>query len=179
MVRMFAILSAFGLVVALLVGVGGNAAVRVTYFGGGMPTYDASRFEDCGPATLTDRMDDDCYRYLRAGSDEPLECNYILGFRAGAGAVTRLRVSVALMRDGALIGRDTIRIGSLQRPADDPYVTETIRGACEAKQLHILEARASVDGQETDLIAAGAIRSAGFAPFMPDFFVRIGPAAGS
>ena len=179
MVRMFAILSVVGFVVALASSLLGGSNVQVTFLGGGMPTYDSSNFEDCGPSGWSggSAPDDDCYAYLRAGADATVECDYILGFRAGAAPVTRLRVKLALMRDGKVIGRDSIQINSLDQPAEDPYVTKTIRGECEAKQVRILEAHAHVDGQETDLIAAGGISSKGLMPFLPDFFIKVGPAA--
>lgn len=178
MVRMFVILSALGLVVALVAGLLGGSNVQVTFLGGGVPTYDASNFEDCGPSGWSGRSasDDDCYAYLRAGADATMECDYILGFRAGAAPVTRLRVKLALMRDGKVVGRDSIQINSLERPAEDPYVTKTIRGECEVMQVRILEAHARIDGRETDLIAAGGISSKGLVPFLPDFFVKVGPA---
>lgn len=177
MVRMVAILTCFGLVGALVFGFLGSSNVQVTYFGGGIPSYDPSNFEDCGPATWDggSAPDSDCYAYLKPDSDETLECDYTLGFRAGEAPVTRLRVKLALMRDGKVIGRDSIRINSLERPADDPYVTQTIRGECDAMQVRILEARADVAGHDTDLIAAGAIASKGLMPLFPDFFVKIGP----
>jgi len=181
MVRMFVILSALGLVAALVFGLLGSSSVQVTFLGGSLPTYDPSNFEDCRPSSVSggSAPDDDCYAYLRAGSEATAECDYILGFRAGAAPVTRLQVKLALMRDGKVIGRDSIQINSLERPADDPNVTKTIRGECEAKQVRILEARAYVGGQETDLIAAGGISSKGLVPFLPDFFVKVGPAAGA
>lgn len=171
MVRMIAILAGFGLVAALVFGVLGRSSVQVTYFGGGVPTYDASNFEDCGPGSPPN---DDCYAYLKPGNDEETACDYTLGFRAGDAPVTRLRVKLALMRDGKVIGRDSIQINSLDRPADDPYVTKTIRGECEAKALRITEARALVAGEETDLIASGGIASKSLMPLFPDFFIKIG-----
>lgn len=179
MVRMFAILSGFGLVAALVFGLLDSSSVQVTMFGMGLPSYDSSNFEDCGPVAWNggEAVDDDCYAYLKADSDETLECDYTLGFRAGGAPVTRLRVKLALMRDGKVVGRDDIRINSLERPADDPYVTKTIRGECDAKQVRIVEARASVGGRETDLIATEGISSKGLMPLLPDFFVKIGPAA--
>jgi hypothetical protein len=181
MVRMFAILSSMGLVFALVFGLRDGATVQVTLFGNGPPSYDPSNFEDCGPQSSSDGVpeaSDDCYAYLRPGADEPLACDYTLGFRAGADArVERLRVRLALMGDGKAIGRDSIEIGSLDRPADDPYVTRTIRADCGAKHVHITEAYAFVDGQETDLIATGDIGSTGLMPLLPDFFIKIGPAA--
>ena len=54
--------------------------------------------------------------------------------------MTRLRVKLALMRDGKVIGRDSIQIASLDRRLDDPYVTKTFRATCNAKQMRILEA---------------------------------------
>jgi len=179
MVRMFAILSGFGLVAALVFGLLDQSSVQVTLFGMGPPSYDASNFEDCGPAAWNggDAADDDCYAYLKADSDETLECDYTLGFRAGGPSVTRLRVKLALMRDGKVIGRDDIRIDSLERPADNPYVTKTVRGECDAKQVRIVEAHASVDGRETDLIATKGIASKGLMPLLPDFFIQIGPGA--
>ncbi len=177
MVRMIAILTGLGLVFALVFGfAGSSSAVQVTFFGSGLPTPDPSNFEDCGPVTLgSEPLNDDCYAYLEPGNNDPMECDYTVGFRAAAASVTRLRVKLALMRDGKVIGRDNIQIGSLDRPADDPYVTKTFRGECDAKQLRILEARAYVAGQETDLIAAGSIGAKGLMPLFPDFFIKIGP----
>lgn len=179
MVRMIAILTGFGLVLALGFGFAGSPiTVQVTFFGSGMPTPDASNFEDCGPTTYgSTPVNDDCYAYLKPGNNDPAECDYNLGFRAASAAVTRLRVKIALMRDGKVIGRDNIQINSLDRPADDPYVTKTFRGECDAKQLRILEARAYVAGQETDLIATGNIGAKGLMPLLPDFFIKIGPAS--
>jgi hypothetical protein len=181
MVRMFVILSGFGLVFALVFGLLDQSSVQVTMFGMGPPSYDPSNFEDCGPDSWSNGStpDDDCYAYLRPGANEPLECDYTLGFRAGAGRVTRLRIKLALMRDGAVIGRDSVQVNSLERPADDPYIMHTIHGECDAKQVRIVEARAYVDGQETDLIATRAISAKGLMPFLPDFFIKIGPAAES
>jgi hypothetical protein len=179
MVRMFAILSGFGLIAALtsglFFGLLDGSSVQVTMFGMGMPNFDSSNFEDCGPAVLGEEIDEDCYAYLRADSDETLECDYTLGFRAGTAPVTRLRVKVALMRNGKVIGRDSVQINSLDRPADDPFVTQTITGDCGAEQLRIVEADASVDGQETDLIATRSIAAKGLIPLFPDFFIKIGP----
>ncbi len=182
MVRMIAILTGFGLVFALVFGfAGSSSAVQVTFFGSGMPTPDPSNFEDCGPSSWNGGKptNDDCYAYLQPGNNDPKECDYTLGFRAAAAPVTRLRVKIALMRDGKVIGRDNIQIGSLDRPADDPYVTKTLRGECDAKQLRILEAHAYVAGQETDLIATGSIGAKGLMPLFPDFFIKIGPASES
>jgi len=177
MVRMIAILAGFGLVFALVFGfAGSSSAVQVTFFGSGMPTPDPSNFSDCGPATFGSKpVNDDCYAYLKPGNNDPRECDYTVGFRAADTPVARLRVKVALMRDGKVIGRDNIQINSLDRPANDPYVTKTFRGECDAKQLRILEARANVAGQETDLIATGSIGSKGLMPLFPDFFIKIGP----
>jgi hypothetical protein len=179
MVRMIAILAGFGLVFALVFGfAGSSSAVQVTFFGSGMPTPDPSNFEDCGPATFGSKpVNDDCYAYLKPGNNDPMECDYTVGFRAGDSPVARLRVRMALMRDGKAIGRENIQIASLERPADDPYVAKTFRATCDAKQIHILEARAYVAGQETDLIATGSIASKGLMPFFSDFFIKIGPAA--
>jgi len=181
MVRMIAILAGFGLVFALVFGfAGSSSAVQVTFFGSGMPTPDPSNFSDCGPATFGSKpVNDDCYAYLKPGNNDPRECDYTVGFRAADTPVARLRVKVALMRDGKVIGRDNIQINSLDRPANDPYVTKTFRGECDAKQLRILEARAYVAGQETDLIATGSIGSKGLMPFFSDFFIKIGPASES
>jgi hypothetical protein len=181
MVRMIAILAGMGLVFALVFGFArSSSAVQVTFFGSGLPTPDPSNFEDCGPATFGSKpVNDDCYAYLKPGNNDPTECDYTLGFRAADTPVMRLRVKVALMRDGKVIGRDNIQINSLDRPADDPYVTKTFRGECDAKQLRILEARAYVAGQETDLIATGSIGSKSLIPFFSDFFIKIGPASES
>jgi hypothetical protein len=179
MVRMIVILMGFGLVFALLFGfAGSSSAVQVTFFGSGLPTPDPSNFEDCGPATFGSKpVNDDCYAYLKPGNNDPMECDYTVGFRAADTPVTRLRVKLTLMRDGKVIGRDSIQIASLDRPADDPYVTKTFRATCNAKQLRILEAHANVAGQETDLIATDSIGSKGLMPFMSDFFIKIGPAS--
>jgi hypothetical protein len=83
---------------------------------------------------------------------------------------------MALMRDGKVIGRENMEIASLDRPADDPYVARTFRDACDAKQIRIIEARAIVAGQETDLIATDSIGSKGLMPFFSDFFIKIGSA---
>lgn len=177
MVRMIGILACFGLVTVLVFGALSHADVQVTFFGGGIPTYDASNFEDCGPGfSAGSTSDDDCYAYLKPDSHETTKCDYTIGFRAGEAKVSRLRVKLALMRDGKVIDRDSIQISSLDRPADDPYVSKTIRGECDAKALRITEARAYVAGEETDLIASGAIRSKGLMPLFPDFFIKIGSA---
>ena len=176
MVRMIAILAGMGLVFALVFGFArSSSAVQVTFFGSGLPTPDPSNFEDCGPSFGSKPVNDDCYAYLKPGNNDPTECDYTLGFRAADTPVTRLRVKLALMRDGKVIGRDNIQINSLDRPADDPYVTKTFRAACNAKQLRILEAHANVAGQETDLIATDSIGAKGLMPLMPDFFIKIGP----
>jgi hypothetical protein len=183
MVRMFAILAGFGLVIALLSGRFETAAVQVTFFGSGLPTPDPANFDPqrCGPSAAagTAKPDTGCYAYLRPDSNEPLECDYNLGFRAGSAAVKRLRVKVAIVKQGKELGRHRVAIDNLVRPADSPYVSASIRGECDADHLQIVEARAYVDGQETDLIAAGAIRSRGLMPLMPDLFVTIGAAAGA
>jgi hypothetical protein len=181
MVRMIAILVACGLVFALVFGFAGrSSAVQVTLFGMGMPNFESSSidFADCGPAIWNggEEVDEDCYANLGSYADEPLECDYTLGFRAGTEAVTRLRVKVALMRDGKVIGRDSVQISSLERPAGDPFVTKTIQGDCDAEQLRIVDAQASVDGQEIDLIATESIAAKGLIPLVPDFFIKIGPA---
>ncbi|HUL09756.1 MAG TPA: hypothetical protein VLV76_25725 [Candidatus Acidoferrum sp.] len=173
---MIAILAAMALVFALVFGFAGSSqAVQVTFFGSGLPTPDPSNFEDCGPTTFGSKpVNDDCYAYLKPGNNDPLECTYTVGFRARDVHVARLRVRVALMRDGKVIGRDSIQINSLDRPSDDPYVTKSFRAACDAKQLRVLEARAYIAGQETDLIATDSIGSKGLMPFFPDFFIKIG-----
>ena len=179
MVRMIAILVGMGLVFALVFGfAGSSSAVQVTFFGSGIPTPDPSNFEDCGPATFGSKpVNDDCYAYLKPGNNDPLECNYTVGFRAGDAHVARLRVKMALMRDGKVIGRNSVQIASLDRPAEDPYITKSFRAACDAKQLRILEAHAFVAGQETDLIATESIASKGLMPFFSDLFIKIGPAS--
>jgi len=181
MVRMIAILAGLGLVFALVFGfAGSSSAVQVTFFGSGLPTPDPSNFEDCGPSTFGSKpVKDDCYAYLKPGNNDPMECTYTVGFRAGDVPVSRLRVKLVLMRDGKTISRNSIQIASLDRPADDPYVTKTFRATCDAKQLRILEARAFVAGQETDLIATESIGSKGLMPFFSDFFIKIGPATES
>jgi hypothetical protein len=83
------------------------------------------------------------------------------------------------MRDGKVIGRNSVQIASLDRPAEDPYITKSFRAACDAKQLRILEAHAFVAGQETDLIATESIASKGLMPFLSDLFIKIGPASES
>jgi hypothetical protein len=197
MVRAVAILAACGLVFALVFGFAGSSrAVQVTFFGSGLPTPDPSNFEDCGPTTFdgksvigsatfgnkpaggstTRPANDKCYAYLRPGNNEPIECAYTVAFRSGDAPVRRLRVKMALMRDGKVIGRENIEIASLDRPVDDPYVARTFRDACDAKQIRIIEARAIVAGQETDLIATDSIGSKGLMPFFSDFFIKIGSA---
>src|SRR5262249_40095272 len=136
-----------------------------------------SNFEDCGPVAFgSEPVNDDCYAYLKPGNDEPMECEYTLAFRAVDAPVARLRVRIALMRDGKVIGRNSIQISSLDRPADDSYVTKKFRSECDAKQLRILEARAYVAGEETDLIATDGISARGLVPLIPDFFIQFGPA---
>src|SRR5262245_60454243 len=103
MVRMIAILTGLGLVFALVFGFAGDSsAVQVTFFGSGMPTPDPSNFEDCGPTTWNggESVNDNCYAYLKPGNNDPMECDYTVGFRAGTAPVARLRVKIALMRDG-------------------------------------------------------------------------------
>jgi hypothetical protein len=179
MVRMLALPAGFGLMAALAFGIffgfADGSSVQVTMFGMGLPTYDAPDFEDCGPAVLGEEIDEDCYPF-GASVDEPLECDYTLGFRAGDASVTRLRVKVALMRNGKVIGRDSIQINSLARPEDDPFVTETVHGDCDAEQLRIVAAHASVDGQDVDLIETKGIAAKGLIPLLPDFFIKIGAA---
>src|SRR5262249_38434535 len=125
MIRVIAILIGFGLVFALVFRfAGSSSAVQVIFFGSGMPTPDPSNFEDCGPVAFgSEPVNDDCYAYLKPGNDEPMECEYTLAFRAVDAPVARLRVRIALMRDGKVIGRNSIQISSLDRPADDSYVT--------------------------------------------------------
>jgi hypothetical protein len=186
MVRMIAILAVFGLVWGGIYTLARSSSpVQVTFFGSGLPTPDSSNFEDCGPAIFSSSstkpkpVNDDCYAYLKPGNNDPLECDYTVGFRASDVPVSRLRVKLVLMRDEKVIGRNSVQIASLDRPADDPYVTKTFRAACDAKQLRILEARAFVAGQETDLIATESIGSKGLMPFFSDFFIKIGPASES
>jgi hypothetical protein len=177
MVRIIAVLALFGVVWGGIYTLARSSSpVEVTFFGSGLPTPDPSNFSDCGPATFGSKpVNDDCYAYLKPGNNDPMECNYTVGFRAGDVPVTRLRVKLALMRDGKVIGRDNIQISSLDRPKDNPYVTKTFRAECDAKQLRVLEARAYVAGQETDLIATDSIGSKGLMPFFSDFFIKIGP----
>jgi hypothetical protein len=177
MVRMIAILALFGLVWGgIYTLAGSSSAVQVTFFGGGLPTPDPSNFEDCGPSTFGSKpVNDDCYAYLKPGNNDPMECDYTVGFRASDVPVSRLRVKMALMRDGKVLSRNSVQIASLDRPADDPYVTKTFRAACDAKQLRILEAHAFVAGQDTDLIATESIASKGLMPFFSDLFIKIGP----
>jgi hypothetical protein len=180
MVRMLTLPAGFGLMAALAFGIffgfAEGSSVQVTMFGMGMPNMESSGFADCGPAIWNggEEVDEDCYANFSA--DEPLECDYTLGFRAGDASVTRLRVKVALMRDGKVIGRDSVQISSLERPEDDPFVTKTITGDCDAEQLRIVEAHASIDGQDLDLIENKDIAAKGLIPFLPDFFVKIGAA---
>jgi hypothetical protein len=176
MARIIAVLALFGLVWGGIYTLARSSSpVEVTFFGSGLPTPDASNFSDCGPTTFGSKpVNDDCYAYLRAGNNDPLECTYTVGFRAGDVHVARLRVKLALMRDGKVIGRDNIQISSLDRPSNDPYVTKSFRAACDAKQMRVLEARAYIGGQETDLIATNSIGSKGMMPFFPDFFIKIG-----
>jgi hypothetical protein len=200
MVRVIAILAMFGLVYALVFGFARSSSpVQVTFFGSGLPTPDPSNFEGCGPTQMSKAWkssgngqgsssfggpvipdstpaNKNCYAYLKPGNNDPMECAYTVGFRAGDAPVARLRVKLALMRDGKVIGRESIQIASLDRPADDPYVAKTFREACDAKQIRILDARAIVAGQETDLIATDSIGSKGLMPFFSDFFIKIGSA---
>ena len=177
MVRVIAILALFGLVWGGIYSLGRSSSpVQVTFFGSGLPTPDPSNFEDCGPSTFGSKpVNDDCYAYLKPGNNDPMECDYTVGFRASDVPVARLRVKLVLMRDDKVIGRNSIQIASLDRPADDPYVTKTFRATCDAKQLRILEAHAFVAGQETDLIATESIGSKGLMPFFSDLFIKIGP----
>lgn len=177
MVRMIAILAVFGLVAGLYLRSASGSVVQVTFLGGGVPTYDASNFEDCGPDFSSGAAaNDDCYAYLRRDSDETTACDYIIGFRAGDAKVSRLRVKIALMRDGKVVDRDSVQINSLDRPDGDPYVSKTIRGECNVKQLRITEAHAFVAGEETDLIARGVISSKGIMPLIAGSFIGIGAA---
>ena len=198
MVRVIMILAVFGLVYGLVFGLArSSSAVQVTFFGSGLPTPDPSNFEGCGPTQMSKAVtlsgsgkgsssfggpvipskpaNDNCYAYLKPGNNDPKECAYTVGFRAGDAPVRRLRVKMALMRDGKVIGRESIDIASLDRPADDPYVAKTFRDTCDAKQIRILEARAIVAGQETDLIATDSIASKSLIPFFSDLFIKIGP----
>ena len=178
--RTVAIFALFGLVYGLVYGFSHSSSpVQVTFFGSGLPTPDASNFEDCDPVAVGKPLDDDCYAYLRADNNDPMECEYTVGFRATDTPVTRLRVKIALMRDGKVLSRDSIQISSLDRPKDDPYITKSVRGDCDAKQLRILEARAYLAGQETDLIATDSIASKSLIPFFSDLFIKIGPASDS
>jgi len=183
LVRMIAILALFGVVWGGIYTLGrSSSTVQVTFFGSGMPTPDPSNFDDCGPAIMSSsstkpkRVNNDCYAYLKSGNNDPLECDYTVGFRAGDDLpVARLRVKLVLMREGKTIGRNSIQIASLDRPADDPYVTKSFRGDCDAQQIRILEAHAFVGGQDTDLIATERIGSKGLMPFFSDLFIKIGP----
>jgi hypothetical protein len=86
MVRMIAILAGSGPDVrAGWFGFARNSsAVQVTFFGSGCrpPIPRTSRI--VGPTTFGSKpVNDDCYAYLKPGNNDPLECNYTLGFRAG------------------------------------------------------------------------------------------------
>jgi hypothetical protein len=179
MVRMLTLPAGFDLMAALAFGIffgfADGSRVQVTMFGMGMPNFEDASFEDCGPVVFGEEMDEDCYSHLASDIDD-MECDYTLGFRAGDASVTRLRVKIALMRDGNVIGRDSIQISSLERPEDDPFVTQTITGDCDAEQLRIVEAHASIDGQEFDLIETKDIAAKGLIPLLPDFFIKIGAA---
>ena len=105
--------------------------------------------------------------------------DYSLGFRAGDAAIQRLRVKVAIMRNGKEKGRHSLTIDSLARPADSPYVAKSIRGECNADQLRVVAAHAYVNGQDTDLITAGNIASKSLMPFFSDTFVQIASPAGA
>jgi len=196
MARMLVLLAGLGLIFGFITMVGGrfdSYAVQVTFFGGGVPTFDASNFENCGPKWSTNaftgsgsslfvqppKSDSNCYAYLRQGANAPMECDYNLGFRAGDSAIQRLRVQVAIMRDGKERGRHSLTIDSLARPADNPYVAKSIRGECNADHLRVVEARAYVNGQETDLITAGSIAAKSLMPLFSDTFVNIAPPAGA
>jgi hypothetical protein len=197
MARLFVLLAGFGVIFAFMAMLGGrfdSYAVQVTFFGGGVPTYNSSNFENCGPKWSTNafngsgsnsfvkppaQSNSGCYAYLKPGANEPLECDYNLGFRAGTAAIKRLRVRVAIIRDGKDTGRHSITIDDLNKKPDSPYVSKSIRGECDADQLQIVEARAFVDGQETNLITAGSIHAKGLVPLFPDFFVKIAEPAGA
>lgn len=198
MARMLVLLAGLGLIFAFIVMVGGrfdSYAVQVTFFGGGVPTYDPSNFENCGPKWSANaftgsgsssfvqppkqQTNRNCYAYLRQGANAPMECDYSLGFRAGDSTIQRLRVKVAIMHGGKEKGRRSLTIDSLARPADSPYVAKSIRGECNADQLRVVEAHAYVNGQETDLITAGNIASKSMMPFFSDTFVQIASPTGA
>src|SRR5215471_12883912 len=106
MARMLVLLAGLGLIFGFITMVGGrfdSYAVQVTFFGGGVPSFDASNFENCGPKWSTNaftgsgsssfvqppKSDSNCYAYLRRGANAPVECDYNLGFRAGDSAIQR------------------------------------------------------------------------------------------
>jgi len=198
MARMLVLLAGLGLIFGFIVMFGGRFdryAVQVTFFGGGVPTFDASNFENCGPKWSPNaftgsssnsflqppkqQSNSRCYAYLRQGANAPMECDYSLGFRAGDSTIQRLRVKVAIMHSGKEKGRRSITIDSLARPADSPYVAKSIRGECNADQLRVVAAHAYVNGQDTDLITAGNIASKSLMPFFSDTFVQIASPAGA
>lgn len=178
MARIFVLLAGFGLMFVVGHGWLDHSSVRVTFLGSGMPGYDSSNFEDCSPASWNgaSQPNDDCYAYLRPDSDEQVECDYNLSFQPGDAQVRRLRVKILLMRDGHQIGRDMIQINGFDSSAEAPSVAKTIRGECDADHLRITEAKAMVDGWDTDLIATDGISAKGLMPLVPDFFIKIGPA---
>jgi len=199
MARLFVLLAGFGLIFAFMAFAGGRfdtSAVQVTFMGGGIPTPDPSNFEGCGPSSFntsaltgssnsmysapkSNNNNSNCYAYLKH-PDQALECDYNLGFKANNnGVIKRLRVKVAIMKQGKEAERHSVTVDSLVRPADSPYVSKSFRGACDAENLEVVEARAFVDGQETNLIATGAISSKGLMPLFSDFFVKIAPPTGA
>jgi hypothetical protein len=159
----------------LFFGFADGSSVQVTMFGMGMPNFEDASLEDCGPAVFGEEIDEDCYPRLAADLDD-MECDYTLGFRASGASVTRLRVKIALMRNGKVIGRDSVQISNLERPEDDPFVTQEITGDCGAEQLRVTDAHATIDGQDVDLIENKEIAARGLIPLLPDFFIKIGAA---
>ena len=148
--------------------------MQVTFFGSGLPTPRSLDFEDCGPTTFGSKpVNDDCYAYGPGNKRSPGDATTPWLLPAILDA--RLRVKCARVRDGKVIGRDNIQIGSLDRPAG-ALVHEDVprRVRCQAA-LASSEARACVGGAETDLIATGSIDPRGSCPSCPISSSRSGP----
>jgi len=98
----------------------------------------------------------------------PATCDVTFAFLPGERQVTRLRAKFALLKDGKEIGRGSVNIARLDYNSEEnQWALASFRGKCEAEELRLLEAKAVIDGEPTDLIASEKIRATGIIPWLP------------
>lgn len=106
-------------------------------------------------------------------SDKPRDCEYAFAFRSDGSSIKAVRVDFVLSKQGEVLARRNIQVSAFDAAAKDDRVAKTVKARCDADHAEVVAAVAMVNGQSTDLIAAGAIHAREIVPFIPAVFIGI------